>query len=318
MHTSFYRDFTNLLGPSVHNLNTICIGLEQIVNKNYTQPAALSIRWATQDPVNDAKRARRYAINLFLVAAVDAIENYVHSISSFEYLITQKVQTNIKNADGIREEVQELFQEIKGNSAIKPYWLPAIKLLIAWRNILVHKSVAKTVLLLRDKKALIDAKDEIKDLHAQIDIVDTISHFEKKENPTLKDFSTLYTMLLKAFKEFDKTIAEKITDDATLELIKSNFADIGYEQLKITASNKIIKLAKYCKVDPKDYKDKDKKKQAKLEDDLKQKALIALGDAGFNKLIAKRPKAASKIKHYCQTNCIPFDGDTALERLSVR
>lgn len=318
MHTSFYREFTNLLGPSVHNLNTICIGLEQIVNKNYTQPKELSIRWATPDPINDAKRARRYAINLFLVAAVDAIENYIYSIASFEHLISKTVQTKISNADGLREKIQELFEDTKSNSNIKPYWVPAIKLLVAWRNILVHKSTAKPVISLHDKKILTNAKQEINKLHANINIEDTIFHFENKENPTLKDFSTLYTILLKSMKEFDKTISENISEEATLELIKYNFANVGYSELNINASNKISKLAKYCKLKASDYKDSDKQKQAQNEEYLKTLALEKLGTAGFNKLIAKKSKSTSKLKHYCLSNSIPFYNDRALEQLSLR
>ncbi len=309
LHTSYYKEFTDLIGPSVHNLNTICVGLEQIENNNYKKPETLTISWKSQDPITDASRARRYAINLFLIAAIDAIENYISSICSVEQFISSKVVYKVENAVGIREQVKELFVEVKGNSSIKPYWVPSIRLLIAWRNIIVHKSKAKVVLEIADKKALECASKEIYKLHSKTNIYRTLIRFEAKEQPTLKDFSTLFTILLKAFKTFDEVVSDAISAKTVKELIKDNLRESALSDFDETKPNDMDKLKKYCSSKSIKYDNEI------TYNDLKKKIVEKSTEAKFNKLIANRLDPIKRIRHFCVSNSIPYYNDIVLKEV---
>lgn len=313
MHTLYYKEFKQLLGPSVHNLNTICVGLEQIAINNYQKPSTLTISWNTNDPLNDAKRARRYAINLFLVAAVDAIENYINSVISIKDLIPENLVSKIKkvkdNNDGLSEQIKIFFTAVESNPNIYSYWAPAIVLLVKWRNILVHKSKAKANLKVLDKQELEKAYQDIYSRHSKTDINQTINRYLNMEYPTLKDFSTLFTILLHAFKEFDKTISDIITPITIKELIIQNLGNHSFSDLIKDHPNDIKFLKSYSKTQSIDFEEDISYQK------LAQKVKIKFGTSNFNKLTADTSKAMKKIKRFCETNSIPYNDEYSLQQV---
>jgi hypothetical protein len=312
LHTSHYKDFKKLLGSSIHNLNTICVGLEQIDNETIA-PEALTITWHTNDKVNDAKRARRYAINLFLVASVDAIEDYITSISQYEELLSQKVKQAILNCKsnnkGIREQVKELFSEVKDNPSIKLYWLPSIRLLIAWRNIIVHRSKAKVQLDLSDEKILLCNKEEIYNIHSKTKIEETIKRFKNKEQPSLKDFSTLFTMLLYAFKEFDTSIVSMIEPATIKEMINYSIGIEKFNTFFENESNDLKALKKFCESKGIEYNEEE------IYLEVKKKIINYFANKQFNKLIVDSSNGIKKLQQYCLTNSIPYVNKEILKKV---
>lgn len=312
MNTPYYLEFKNLLGPSVHNLNTICVGLEQIINGHHDKPNKLSISWSTKDCVNDAKRARRYAVNLFLVASIDAIENYIRSVCEIKGLIPDRIKTAINGANGLRAQVKELFKIFDSNTAgIEDFWLPSVRMLIGWRNIVVHKSKANVVLEHADESILLKYKKEIYDTHAATEIELTIEHYKNKEPPTLKDFSTLFTILLRAFKAIDQKIAFDIDAHTTKEMIYICLGNAAFNK-QFGDDYDLKKLEEFCK-----------KKQIALDKDMhdinvvKRAIIVKLADSKFNELTSDPKSSIKKIVQLCRANSIPCPERLLKDVLSI-
>lgn len=318
VHTYHYKDFKKLLGSSIHNLNTICVGLEQINNEIETPPS-LTISWHSKDKINDARRARRYAINLFLVATVDAIEYYITSLLKYEYLLSTKVKTKLNKAKqdntGLREYIKILFEEVEDNKKIKEYWLPCIRLLISWRNIVVHETKAKVILERNDEQLLIDNKILIYEKHSKTNIEETIGRVKLKHQPTLKDFSTLFTILLHAFREFDNTISLNISELALKEMIRNNLGSKKLDSLMSDMADNFNSFKNVCeKYSIKsDYTNNESQKQ-----ELKMDLIAYFAEIEFNKLTTNKSAEdkLKRIKAFCETNSIPYGNEDLLKKIN--
>lgn len=174
------------------------------------------------------------------------------------------------------------------------------KLLVVWRNILVHKSKASLSLKAIDINKLECNYKRIYKSHSHTNILRTLIRYKNKEYPTLKDFSTLFTIMLKSFSTFDAIISEDISKEAIKELI---IFKLGTDAINSEFTNKILNidaLKKFAKNKSIKYEDNISLKE------IQKKILIYLGNKKFNTLVASETTSLRKVKNYCHTHSIPY------------
>jgi len=193
------KEFLSRIGSPIHDLNTICVGLDGVERGVCKKTDDLTITWSSKDIPASARKARTFAIKATIVFIVEALLQY------FNYLEKHPaVQKKIKNAlaeDEAAKKVEYLSKEI---NVTKQYWGSGVLLLIHWRNRIVH-SKSNAHLNPVQEKILIDNSKEIYDKHAAIDITRTLKDFYDGEI-TLKDISTLISMTIRFVRDTDEQI----------------------------------------------------------------------------------------------------------------
>lgn len=253
MESPFLIDFLKNVGDSVHSINTIVVGLTSIESGNYEKPEDLTITWNTSDNEFSARKARKFALRSALIYVDDALSNYLKDIRVLidnQILISilsrsnPQFDTNLESTFKIKYPITyDLFnkQNQKATSADekdreyrhissvdriralneffefeKTYWIPCIVMLIRWRNKVVHRTSAGQ--LTREEITILKNDSvELKDNHANIDIEQTILHFNANEI-TLKDITTLIAITIRFAREIDKQIFQSVN---RIEIVES-------------------------------------------------------------------------------------------------
>ena len=90
----------------------------------------------------------------------------------------------------------------------KQSYFSAVELLVAWRNVLVHDpdtdQLGSNALAVLEADAVAFA-----DEHAGIDICQTIKNYEGRKEPTLKDISTLISILIRYVSSIDAALVSR-------------------------------------------------------------------------------------------------------------
>lgn len=221
----------------------------------------LSVRWEVGDPIRTTDEARGFAITSLVVAACDALDQYLRGLgtspspivdSGLRSLLRGENQYDgTHSAQPSAEQLQQLilklsslrgkdgryalkeFSDIQYGKSKKPSlrarfdalleyvdtrprnasapikvrdsYGAAITLLIVWRNIIVHEE-SKDGLDGTKQKILIDDAEYFKANHAAIDISQTLAQFSRRQPPTLKDASTLVSVLLRTVAALDASL----------------------------------------------------------------------------------------------------------------
>ncbi len=107
--------------------------------------------------------------------------------------------------DALVDYTTQFSENSKAPPRVRPSYVAAITLLIAWRNLLVHES-SKDVLTDEKRDQLLNDSEYLRKNHAEVDVTDTLSHFDAHKSPTLKDVSTLVSILLRAVSACDAVL----------------------------------------------------------------------------------------------------------------
>ncbi|MFJ9535139.1 hypothetical protein [Herbaspirillum sp. NPDC101396] len=107
--------------------------------------------------------------------------------------------------DALKEYIDDLPRDASAPAELKDSYAAAITLLIVWRNVVVHEE-SKDGLDSAKRKLLTDDAQYFKTNHADIDISKTLAQFEKRLPPTLKDASTLVSVLLRTVASLDASL----------------------------------------------------------------------------------------------------------------
>lgn len=212
MESPYLKIFLQKIGNSVHNINTIIVGLDGVEKGISTKADSLTITWNPKDYKLSARSARKFVIYSSLVFISDAIKQYVQAVMK-NPLFKDDFQ------DITTDKFNEKFALFSNKFTFKSkYWVPSVVLLLHWRNKVVHPT--SNARLTNDQiKILSESKDEIRDEHANTDILETLNHFAT-QSITLKDISTLIAITIKTIRAIDEQlkIEYKKTDEIINEL----------------------------------------------------------------------------------------------------
>ena len=261
VRTSSLARLRNRLSHPIKNINTIVVGLDGIRNGSVDKAFDLSVRWEVGDPIRTTDAARGFAIASLMVAAYDALDQYLRGIGTApspisklelrSLLCGEKQITNDESLLAGEAELKKLTDKLLGSDAkdgrvelkkfierhygkprkpslrarfdalndyvdsfsnnastppkVKPSYVAAMTLLIVWRNIIVHEDSKDTFDSVKRQILLNDSKFFF-DNHAAIDIEQTLDHFDKRQPPTLKDVSTLVSIMLRTVASIDASL----------------------------------------------------------------------------------------------------------------
>lgn len=222
-------EFLKSVGNSVHSLNTICVGLNGVERRIYEKPDDLTITWDPRDPCWSARQSRIFAINAAIVFTEEALMQYVRYIA--KHPAAPEVLRAVMKIEGGAERLELVVMQVKPE---KEYWGPFLSLLIHWRNRIVHPS-SNAKLNANQEAILTKNSDEIKSLHANINVIETLQHFHERST-TLKDASTLIAIAIRFVKYIDQTLQ---LDTAKYDYLNYWFKhlDIENQYLTICKSN---------------------------------------------------------------------------------
>lgn len=253
MESPFLIDFLKNVGDSVHSINTIVVGLTSIELGDYKKPSDLTITWNTSDNEFSARKARKFALRSALIYVDDALSNYLKdirvlidnkilisilsrsnpqfdpmlgSIFKITYPITYDLFNKQNQKATSADEKDREYRHISSVDRIralneffkfeKTYWIPCIVMLIRWRNKVVHR-ISSGQLTREEINILISASKELKVDHANIDIDQTVVHFNSNEI-TLKDITTLIAITIRFARYLDQQIFQSVN---RIEIVES-------------------------------------------------------------------------------------------------
>lgn len=227
MKTKYLNQFLKNVGDTVHNLNSICVGLNGVKHGYCNKPADMIISWTPTDLGISAHKARIYAQKTALVFAVEAFYSYCENMK-YLLLTDKELESDFKKTDKNPEKYSFLLK--KYSNEIENYRRAALILTIHWRNKIIHMN-SNAKLLSDDRAKLSAAKDIIAEFYSGLNINSTISHFETND-PTLKDVSSLVAMTIYLARRLDEIAIKSIVSAEALHRWITR-SEIGEEFSKI-------------------------------------------------------------------------------------
>ncbi len=220
--TKYLKVFLDDIGHSVHCMNTIAVSLSQLTQET-TPPKELNISWNPGNVDSSSINARRFAIKSSIVYSVESLFEYLSKISKDNFWsgtgknFNESSKQNISKADRVSDF-------LTGIPNIEKEWMILTELLCHWRNKVVHASSSNACISKSSKQYLRERSQQIFDDLHHFDVNIALDNFENKKF-TLKDVTTLITMLIKCARAVDSyfiSTAKSLSDASIYEALLSN------------------------------------------------------------------------------------------------
>lgn len=106
------------------------------------------------------------------------------------------------------------------------YYLAAVRLLVSWRNRHVHQSKDKVTQ--DDESELVRNSTLFWDEHSNTDISMTLTRYHERNGPSLKDISTLISVLQRTIRTIDEAIIDACNiDEVARQALQQTFNRLG-------------------------------------------------------------------------------------------
>lgn len=192
------------IGEATTNINSLVVGLDA-VEQGYPKPIGLDISWNPVDRSAAARKARKFAVEAVLVRASEAINQYVSAISVLpRFGELREGWRMARSQPSNAQKIEEISYTILATD--KDYLVPAVLLLVHWRNRIVHENSTAS-LKPQQKRLLQESEDEIGKRYKALSIDCLLCHFQE-QRPTLKDVSSLISMTLNLARKLDLQVHE--------------------------------------------------------------------------------------------------------------
>lgn len=226
--TTYLKVFLDDIGHSVHCMNTIAVSLSQLTPET-TPPEELNISWKPGNISSSSINARRFAIKSSIVYSVESLFEYLSKISKDKFWsgtgknFNESSNQNVSKADRVSGF-------LTGIPNIEKEWIILTELLCHWRNKVVHANSSNACISKTSKQYLFGKSQKIFDEYYHFDVNLALDNFDKNKF-TLKDVTTLITMLIKcaravdacyistAISQSDEAIYEAMLDNQSLQTI---------------------------------------------------------------------------------------------------
>lgn len=259
METLEIKRLIREIGESVHSMNTIAVGLSKLNDENCDIPKGLEISWKPNDIETSKIKSRNYAERAAMIYSVESFFNYLETISENPFWNQPEI-----NFNGEEKKAIKVYNFLNQIPAVSDEVKILAEFACHWRNKIVHSSASKAKLA-NDKIGRIrKLKDYVYENYHHFDINIALDNYDNKRI-TLKDSSTLITILIKAARQIDefffsefsfetivKTIGEKLKNFYCLEqilkqqksskkerqiktIIKMSYPFLNLSQIELTA-----------------------------------------------------------------------------------
>ena len=193
------------IGKAVFALNTAVVGLDA-VEKGHKKPETLDISWRPCDRKSAARTSRKFIVESVMIHASEAIHQFASALSKLSRFAPARAQWNGNTAAS--EKISTVCTTVLDKD---DYLVPAVVLLVHWRNRIVHPS-SNAKLRHHEKQSLLKNRAIICDRYRGLDISELLDHFEA-QRPTLKDASSLIAMTINLARKMDRAMQQDLTKD---------------------------------------------------------------------------------------------------------
>lgn len=222
VESAYLKTLLGDIGHSVHCMNTIAVSLSQLTPKT-SPPKELNISWNPPDVLRSSVNARRFAIKSSIVYSVESLFEYLSKISKDSLWFDTDKDFNKTSSQDDSKAIR-VREFLKGIPGIETHWLILTELLCHWRNKVVHAKSSSAKISKKSRRHIEIKATEIYENHHHFDVKISLENFDNNKF-TLKDVTTLITMLIKCAKAVDyhyTTTANSKSKEAILEAIDSN------------------------------------------------------------------------------------------------
>lgn len=122
------------IGESVFALNTAVVGLDA-VEKGHKKPETLDISWQPRDRKIAARTSRKFIVESVMIHASEAIHQFTLALSKLSRFEPARAQW--KGNASTSEKISTICAAVLDRD---DYLVPAVVLLVHWRNRIVHAS----------------------------------------------------------------------------------------------------------------------------------------------------------------------------------
>ena len=196
------------IGKAVFALNTAVVGLDA-VEKGHKKPDTLDISWRPCRPCDRksaARTSRKFIVESVMIHASEAIHQFALALSKLSRFEPARAQWNGNTTTS--EKISTVCAIVLDKD---DYLVPAVVLLVHWRNRIVHPS-SNAKLKHHERQVLLKNKAIISDRYKGLDISKLLDHFEA-QRPTLKDASSLIAMTINLARKMDRAMQQDLTKE---------------------------------------------------------------------------------------------------------
>ncbi|EIJ39293.1 hypothetical protein [Galbibacter orientalis] len=219
METLEIKRLIREIGESVHSMNTIAVGLSKLNDNNCDIPNGLEISWKPNDIETSKIKSRNYAERAAMIYSVESFFDYLETISENPFWNHPEINFKEDNKKAIK--VYNFLNQI-------PSIRDEVKILAEfachWRNKIVHSSASKAKLSNDKIGRLRQLGDYINENYYHFDINVAFDNYDSKRI-TLKDSSTLITILIKAARQIDEFFFNEFSFESSIKRIKEKLKD---------------------------------------------------------------------------------------------
>ena len=195
------------IGNSVHYMNTIAIALSELSDQEDIDTKSVNVSWKPSNLEKSKKDARRYSNRSAIVYCVESFFEFYNSVKK-QYKAVLDMQ-HIKEGDAKADKVYNFLLKIDDvDKALAVF----IKLSMYWRNKIIHKSsnnklTSEEIAILRKNNPITEG---LQKHNYSVDI--TLQNFDD-DKVTLKDASTLSTLIIRSAEYVGAHIVKRINED---------------------------------------------------------------------------------------------------------
>ncbi len=216
METLEIKRLIKEIGESVHSMNTIAVGLSKLNDKNCDIPKGLDISWRPNDIETSKIKSRNYAERAAIIYSVESFFDYLKMISENPFWSHPEI-----NFIGDEKKAIRVYNFLNQIPSIRDEVKILAEFACHWRNKIVHSSASKAKLA-NDKIGKIrQLRDYIYNNYHHFDINIALENYENKRI-TLKDVSTLITILIKAARQIDEFFFREFNFNKSIKTIGEN------------------------------------------------------------------------------------------------
>lgn len=205
VHSQALHALLRDIGEAVFALNTAVVGLDA-VEKGHKKPETLDISWQPRDRKIAARTSRKFIVESVMVRASETIHQFTLALSRLNRFEPARARWNHNTT--VSEKISTICAAVLDKD---DYLVPAVVLLVHWRNRIVHAS-SKAKLEQHERQVLFKNKAIICDRYRGLDISELLDHFEA-QRPTLKDASSLIAMTINLARKMDRAMQQDLTKE---------------------------------------------------------------------------------------------------------
>lgn len=236
METLEIKRLIREIGESVHSMNTIAVGLSKLSVNNCGIPMGLDISWKPVDIETSKIKSRNYAERAAIIYSVESYFDYLKSISENPFWNHPEINFKKEKDKAKADKVYEFLNQIpKISDEVKIL----AELACHWRNKIVHSNASNAKLENGKIGRIRQLRDNVYEKYHHFDINIALENYDNKKI-TLKDSSTLITILIIAARQIDEFFFDEFSFEASIKTIKESLKEneIFSEIIKLQESTK--------------------------------------------------------------------------------